>query len=224
MFVTQGSRKLEPRAEISQRLQRYSIRYNSNRNSNQLLNPEALTLQIGFRVSTIPYIMAVQDQRVEAGETNRPLIIGVAIGAAVVIAALFYVLMRASESGAPTEPTLPGAVRAGAPQFDQIKSQIYLDDPEATEAKRALGDIVMTLQTTVRNLTGKTLTGLEINAAVVDYEGKPVKQRAVVVIPTRQAELAPNKTMQVAITLDGMKDADARANIKMEVTGFKIKE
>jgi hypothetical protein len=44
------------------------------------------------------------------------------------------------------------------------------------------------------------------------------------VVPTRQPELAPNKTMQVNVLLDGMSDADARANIKMEVTGFKFKE
>ena len=82
----------------------------------------------------------------------------------------------------------------------------------------------MTLQTTVRNLSGKTLTGLEITAAVVDYEGKPVKQRTVLVIPTRQPELAANKTMQVPVMLDGMSDTDARANIKMEVTGLKFKD
>ena len=171
-----------------------------------------------------PSIMAVPDRRIEASETNRTLIIGVAIGAAVVIAAFFYVLMRASSGGGSAEPTLQGGIRAGAPQFEEYKSKIFLDDPEATEAKRALGDIVMSLQTTVRNLTGKTLTGLEIRAAVVDYESKPVKQRTVLVIPTRQPELAPNKTMQVQVLLDGMSDTDARANIKMEVTGFKFKE
>jgi hypothetical protein len=68
------------------------------------------------------------------------------------------------------------------------------------------------------------LTGLEIRAAVVDYEGKPIKQRSVVVIPTRQPELPPNKTMQVNVTLDGMKDSDSRANIKMEVVAFRFKE
>jgi hypothetical protein len=82
----------------------------------------------------------------------------------------------------------------------------------------------MSLQTTVRNLTGKTLTGLEVRAAVVDYNGKPVKQRAVIVVPTRQPELAPNKTMQVNVLLDGFSETDARANIKMEVTAFKFKE
>jgi hypothetical protein len=167
--------------------------------------------------------MAVPDRRIEASESNRTLIIVVAVAAAVVIALLFYLLMRAG-GGRTAEPTLQGAIRAGSPQFEQYKSQIVLDDPEATEAKRALGDIVMSLQTTVRNLTGKTLTGLEIRAAVVDYQGQPVKQRTVIVVPTRQPELAPNKTMQVAVMLEGMSDTDARANIKMEVTGLKFKE
>lgn len=169
--------------------------------------------------------MAATDRRAQTTETNRTLVIVVAIAAAVVIAIFFYVLMRASSSrGGGGEPALQGAIREGTPQFEEYRSKIYLEEPEATEAKRALGDIVMTLTTTVRNLTGKTLSGLEIRAAVVDYEGKPIKQRSVVVIPTRQAELLPNKAMQVNVVLDGMKDEDPRANIKMEVAAFKFKE
>ena len=166
--------------------------------------------------------MAVPDRRIET-ESNRTLIISVAVAAAVVIALLFYLLMRAGGSSGAGEPTLQGAIRAGSPEFDKYKPSIVLDDAEATEAKRALGDIVMGLQTTVRNLTGKTLTGLEIRAAVVDYDGKPVKERTVVVVPDRRPELPPNKTMTVNVMLEGMKDTDARANIKMEVTGFTIK-
>ena len=168
--------------------------------------------------------MAAPDRRAETSETNRTLIIVVAIGAAVVIAIFFYVLMRASSGSGGSEPTLQGAIREGTPQFEEWKSKIHLDEPEATEAKRALGDTVMTLTTTVRNLTGKTLNGLEIRAAVVDYEGKPIKQRNVVVIPTRQPELLPNKPMQVNVMLDGFKDTDPRANIKMEVAAVKFKE
>ncbi len=81
----------------------------------------------------------------------------------------------------------------------------------------------MTLQTTVRNFTGRTITGLEMHGAVVDHDGKPVKERTLVVIPGRQPELEPNKTMKVAIVLEGFTDNDDRANIKMEVTGFTLK-
>ena len=182
-------------------------------------------MQNASRESTILDTMAVPDRRIEASESNRTLIIVVAVIAAIAIAGLFYGLMRfAGGGGGNVDAGLQGAFRVGSPQFDQNKPNIVLDEPEASESKRALGDITMTLVTTVRNLTGKTLSGLEIYAAVVDYEGKPVKQRTVVVIPTRQPELLPNKTMQVPVTLDGMSDTDARANIKMEVTGFKFKE
>ncbi len=167
--------------------------------------------------------MTAQDRRVESTESNRTLIIIIAVAAAVVIALFFYVLMRASSGGA-GDPTLQGAIRPGSQQFEENKGKIYLDEPEATEAKRALGDLVMSLTTTVRNLTGKTINGLEVRAAVVDYNGQPIKQRTVVIIPGRQPELGPNKTMQFGVMLEGFKDTDARANIKMEVTGFKFKE
>ena len=168
--------------------------------------------------------MAAPDRRIEASESNRTLIIGVAVVAAIVIAAVFYVLMRLSAGSSPPGDTLQGAIRAGSPQFEEYKARIVLDAPEASESNRALGDIWMGLSTTVRNFTGKTLNGLEIRAAVVDYEGKPVKERTVAVIPARQPELSPNKTMAVTIPVDGMKQTDARADIKMEVVGFRFKE
>ncbi len=152
------------------------------------------------------------------------MIIIVAVAAAVVIALFFFLLFRASSSGGDGEPTLEGAIRAGTPEFEQYRTQILLDDPEATEAKRPLGDIVMTLKTVVRNLSGKTLNGLEVRAAVVDYEGKPVKQRTVVIIPARRPELPPNRTMEIPVLLEGMSDKDARANIKMEITALKFKD
>jgi hypothetical protein len=155
-------------------------------------------------------------------DSRRKLIIIVAVIAAIIIAVVFYFLMRASGGGS-VEPTLDNAIRAGSPQFAEFQSKIVVDDVEADEAKRALGDIVMSLHGTVRNFSGRTLNGLEITGAVVNHQGQPVKQRTVVVIPARQAELEPNKTMPVQIMLEGMTDTDDRANIRMEVTGFRFK-
>ena len=181
-------------------------------------------LQNIFPESTIATTMSGSERRLEApSESHRTLIIIVAVVAAVVIALFFYLLMRASGGGATAEPSLQGAIRQGSPEFEQYRSRIVLDAPEAEEAKRALGDTVMSLHTTVRNFTGRTLNGLEVRAAVVDHQGKPVKERTVVVVPTKQAELEPNKTMLVQVLLDGMSDSDDRANIKMEVTGFRFK-
>jgi hypothetical protein len=159
----------------------------------------------------------------DADDSRRKVVIVVAVIAAVAIAALFYLLMRAI-SGGSVEPTLQGAIRAGSPEFAANQSKIVLDPPEAYESKQALGGIVMNLQTIVHNFTGRTLSGLEINGIVVDHQGKPVNQRAVVVIPTtRQPELENNRSMAVRVMLEGMTDKDDRANIKMEVTAFKFK-
>lgn len=168
--------------------------------------------------------MAFSDQQIsEPDGSRRKIIIIVAIVAAVILATLFYFLMRASTTRAP-DPLLPNAIRAGSPEWATHASKIHVDAPEATEAKRALGDIVMNLQTTVRNFTGRTVTGLEIKGSVVNRQGQAVRERTMVVIPTQQQpELEPNRTMLVMIQLEGMTDADERANIKMEVTGFTIR-
>jgi hypothetical protein len=167
--------------------------------------------------------MSDTEKRVEADSSaRRPIIIGVAVVAAIAIAILFYVLMRATGGGT-REPKLEGAIRPGSPEWDQYRPKIVLDEPEADEAKRALGDIVMSLHTTVRNFTGRTLNGLEITGAVVDHQDKPVKSRTVVVIPGRQPELENNKTIYVTVVLDGMTDKDDRAKIKMDVTAFRFR-
>ena len=166
--------------------------------------------------------MTPERQLPDSDDSRRTVIIVVAVVAAIGIAALFYLLMRASGGGT-VEPTLEGAIRAGSPEFEQYASKIMVDKPEAYESKRALGDIVMNLQSIVHNFSGRTLTGLEIKGVVVDHQGKPVNQRAVVVIPTRQPELDNNRSMAVRVMLEGMTDKDDRADIQMEVTGFKFK-
>lgn len=162
------------------------------------------------------------DNRFQEEKSPRVLIIAVAAIAAIFIGGFFYFLLRRTVApGPPT--TLQGAVRPGSPDWDKYAKLIVRDDPEADESKRALGDTVMWLHTTVRNFTGKTITGLEMRGSVVDSDGKPVKERTVVVIPGRQPELDPLKTMRVSITIDGFSDSDNRANIKMEVTGFILR-
>lgn len=168
--------------------------------------------------------MATPERQVpETEDSQRKIIIVVAIIAAVAIAGLFYFLMRATGGGS-VEPTLEGAIRSGSPEFAVYQSKIVLDAPEAYESKRALGDIVMNLQTTVRNFTGRTLSGLAVKGMVVDHQGKPVREHTVVVLPNgQQAELENNRNMPVQVRLEGMTDKDDRANIKVEVTGFKFK-
>ena len=158
----------------------------------------------------------------ETDHSRRAIFIVVAASSLIWIIGLIYLASRPSTGGAGAQQRLEGALRPGSPEFEKYRQQISLDAPEATEAKRALGDIVMTLKTTVRNFTGRTINGLEVYAAVVNSQGQPIKERIVIVIPARQAELENNRTMEVPITLEGMTDADDRANIKMEIAGVRF--
>jgi hypothetical protein len=164
----------------------------------------------------------------DTDDSRRTIFIVVGIVSAVLIAGFLYWMARPGASTGGGPPRLEGASRPGSTEFEQYKSKIVLDKPEATEATRPIGDIVMTLKTTARNFTGRTLSGLEINAAVVDSQGKPVKERTVIVIPSSRTgqlvtELEPNRTQDISIVIDGMGKEDDRANIKMEVSAFKFK-
>ena len=132
-------------------------------------------------------------------------------------------IMLAGCGGGAQQNTAPQLIRAGSPEFEKYQRLIKIDDLEADEAARPIGDIVMTLRATVRNFTGRTLNGLEIHAAVVDITGKPIKERNVILIPTRQPELENNQTIKAQVLLEGISKNDTRADIKMEITGFSFK-
>jgi hypothetical protein len=167
--------------------------------------------------------MVASERDISDDKSRRTIVIVVALIAAVAIAGLFYVLMRAGKNSGAGTTRLANATQPGSPDWEKYSKLIALDEPEADEANRALGDIVMTLRTTVRNFTGRTITGLEIRAMVVDHQGNPVRERYVVFVPAKQPELAPNKTLPVNVVLDGMTETTDRANIKMLVSGFILK-
>ena len=139
----------------------------------------------------------------------------------VILAVLATVLAGCGGKAQPD--TLTPLVRAGSPDFEKYQQLIKIDNLEADQAARPIGDIVMTMRATVRNFTGRTLSGLEVHAAVVDLEGKPVKERTVILVPVRQPELDNNQTMAAQILLEGISKNATLADIKMEVTGFSFK-
>jgi len=159
----------------------------------------------------------------EQDESRRTLIIVVAIVAAILVVGFFALLMRSTAGPPGPPPRLEAAIREGSPEFEQYRSRIVFDEPVADDATTVLAGLQMFLRATAHNFTGKTITGLEVRGAVLDHNGKPVKERVVVVIPGRQSELEPNKSMVVPVKLEGLKDTDDRAKVVMEVTAFKFK-
>lgn len=159
---------------------------------------------------------------------NVPFIVSAIIGLLLIAGLFTYIKTRPAPPPfkGPPQQHLEGALRAGSPEFEQVKQRIQMDDPEAIEGGSVAGGLMMRLMTTVRNFTGRTINGLEMRAAVVDLEGKPVKERFVIVVPNAGAnvtELENNKTLPVSIVIEGFNKSDVRANIQMEVTGVKFK-
>ena len=168
---------------------------------------------------------AASSKAVETDSGRKTIFIVVGVATLLLLLAVFYLASRPSQrSSGP--PPLEGALRAGTPEFEQYRDRIVIDgyQDNSTESPRAMGDIIMELNGTARNFTGRTINGLEVRAAVVDLQGRPIQERIVNVIPTRQSELETNKTMPVQVRMEGFRKTDNRANIKMEVTAVRFKQ
>ncbi len=165
----------------------------------------------------------------ETDASRRKIFIIAAIVSALLIAALVFWATRSGSKGALQQARLAGAIRADSPEFAQLRERLVVEfnpDEDAFESTRPVGDIVMTMRPKVRNFTGRTITGLELLATVVDLDNNPVRQRTRIAIPnveTGQAELENNKLIVVPILMEGFKKDDVRANIRIEVTGVKFK-
>src|SRR5437763_10623132 len=156
--------------------------------------------------------MATAKESIEAGDaTRRKVFIVVGLATALLVALMVYWALRPrTPNNSSAELRLPNAVRAGAPEFAQLRPNIVVDfvpDEDAYESTRPLGDIVMELHPKIRNFTGRTLTGLELQASVIDLEGKPVQTHTYIFPhpPQTTFELEPNKVLTPALVMEGFK-------------------
>ncbi|PYS88575.1 MAG: hypothetical protein DMF64_20165 [Acidobacteria bacterium] len=173
--------------------------------------------------------MVTPKQEIEAGAaTRRKVFIAVGLMTALLVAGMIYWALRPhTPNNSNVQPHLAGALRVGSPQFEQLRQSIkveFIPDEDAYEAARPLGDIVMELHPKVRNFTGHTITGLELQATVVDLENKPVQTRTFVFPHPPQTEFAleNNKVLEPALVLEGFKKSDLRANVRIDVTGVIV--
>jgi hypothetical protein len=173
-------------------------------------------------------------QQDEAGKTRRTVFIIAGVIAVLLVAGLVIFLKTRPEPkpSVVLDQKLEGGLRAGSPEFEKYRDSIKVDIPEAEYQNTLAGGIQMNLATTVRNFTGRTITGLEMKGTVTDLDGKPIKDRTMVVIPSPSGafeELENNGTARVPISIPGFQGADAdkiesgQAKIKMEITAVKFK-
>ena len=146
------------------------------------------------------------------------LIIAVLSAAAIIWATT---LMPASEDR--KAETIENAVREGDPGFDELTKKIiiYNNSDRMTQSRTGMGTILMNLTGTVKNITGKTLTGLEIKVGMIDSKKDIIKDKTVIIIPKVIEQLETNQTREVNVSIDGFTKDDDRANAYWKVTAIR---
>lgn len=118
---------------------------------------------------------------------------------------------------------LEGAVREGDPQFEELTKKIiiYNNTDRMTQSRTGMGTILMTLTGTIKNITGKTLTGLEIKVGMIDSKKEIIKDKTLVIIPKEIEKLETGETREVTVSIDGFTKDDDRANAYWKVTAIR---
>lgn len=153
---------------------------------------------------------------------NKGYILGAIVGLLLIGGAIAFMLTRP-----PAEDqramALEGAFREGSPEFAEATKDIIIstDSDKTVESPTGMGRISMFIHGNVRNRGTKTFTVLEINAAVIDQQNQVLKEKNVLVVPERTADLAPGETVQVTLALEGFDPKADRANIRWKVTALK---
>ncbi len=119
--------------------------------------------------------------------------------------------------------SIENAVREGDPEFEALTKKIiiYNNPDRMTQSRTGMGTILMNLTGTVKNLTGKTLTGLEIKVGMIDSKKNIIKDKTLVIIPKEIEKLETGETREITASIDGFKPDDDRANAYWKVTAIR---
>jgi len=145
------------------------------------------------------------------------------IVAAIAIGGLIWLMSLKPSMQQQVEQNMDGAFREGSPEFVALTKKIVIqtDEDRTMQSPIGLGTIVMSIGGKIKNITGKTVTGLEINVAVIDTFGKPIKDKTLIVVPNQYAKLNTDEVADITVRIDGFDPKDDRANIRWKVTAIK---
>ena len=152
------------------------------------------------------------------------ILVAGAVTTLIVLAAAGIIHLSATRAhvGSAVETRLEGAIRQESPDFERLSGQLVVERLVAAEAPRPPGGVAVEINATVKNTTGRTVTGLELRGAILDAMSSPLRERTVVVVPTKQAALEPGEAINVSILLEDIHAGAERAAHLMEVTGVRL--
>jgi len=158
-------------------------------------------------------------------ELRWPIVLLAAIitaAIALVAAGMQYLALTQPYSNSYSQPRLEESLRAGNPDFDTLREKILVEHLVGVEKKHPFSDLGIELTATVTNKTARTITGMELRAAIVDSHYSLVRERTVVIITERQTVLEPNETMNVRILIENLDPDSERRHLSLDVTALRF--
>lgn len=160
------------------------------------------------------------ENREEKRGINKVFIVAL-LGAAVLIGVVIFVMSFRPSLEDRMAKVLATAIHQGEPGFEDLNKDIVISNDNTIESPMATGKISMFLHGKVHNKGTRTITVLEVNAAVVTQFNQVLRERRILVVPQQEATLGPDETIPITLTLDGFEKSDDRANIRWRVTAVK---
>ena len=160
-----------------------------------------------------------EPRREEPDKSRRVIFIAVTVLAAIIVASFAYMATRPATP--PGEVHLEGAIRPGSPEFPAADRLVveFTPDEDAKIGANALGNFVVTMNPTIRNFTGRTISGLEFHVAGLDQSGKVIRERTFI----STEEIEPNKIATPAIGINFPSDNKPAQLARPELTGVRFK-
>jgi hypothetical protein len=153
---------------------------------------------------------------------TKGLIVGIVIGV-IAIAAFVGVLLLRPSTEDQKAAVLTDAVREGSPEFEELVNDFVFNDKDSIESPNAFGTISMFIVGEVKNKGSRVFNGLEVNVAVVDQKNQVLKEKNVIVVPSRErSELGPGEIIPLRTALEGFDKKADRANIRWKVVAIRV--
>lgn len=169
-------------------------------------------------------IMSYRGVLIREPELRWPIVILAAVITTIItlMAAGLHYMAMTQPGNSYSGPRLISALRPGEPEFEQVREQIEIAQLLGAERVYPFNSLAVDLTATVRNNTGRTISGLEMRGAIIDARNSTVRERTVMVIPARQTALEPGEAIGVRVVLESISKGSERADMLLEVTGVRF--
>jgi hypothetical protein len=187
----------------------------------------------------------LEDSKKKSGSWK--IMLGALAVAVLVVAGIFGLISLKPSAVEVETQALQTIVREDMPEFRQYGRNINIEDANtkikstkfvpygklvilSTDNNRlmksptAMGNTMISIGGKVKNVTGKTITALEINVAVTDASNKPIKDKTVLLVPKLFETLEDGSETPITVTIEGLdKDASPEYyNFRWKVTAIKV--